>query len=71
MQKTVSHIKYFLKAKSPVALQHLMLKNSIRTKHYHDYRIVYADGFWFAWYEHTADDLIKDELNGNESGDKR
>lgn len=62
MQKNLDDVKYFLKAKKPESLQVLMIQNNIKTGKYHDYRIVFAEGFWFAWYEDSANDFLKKEV---------
>ena len=71
MQKSLDDIKYFLKARKPETLQVLMAQNNIKTQAYHDYHIVYADGFWFAWYEGSANDLIKKEVERITNVDSR
>lgn len=63
MQKTLDDVKYFLKAKKPETLQVLMVENNIKTQAYHDYRIVFADGFWYAWFEGSATEFLKSEVN--------
>jgi hypothetical protein len=52
-------IKNFLKAKKPETLQVLMLENNLQKDFFFNYSIVYADGFWFAWYDHDASEFIK------------
>jgi hypothetical protein len=63
MSKNELTIKDFVKAKTPEELQKKMLLNSIKTKAYHDYRIIFANGFWYAWFEMNADELISFEMN--------
>jgi hypothetical protein len=41
----------------------LMLENNLKTKHYHDYRIIFADGMWYAWFEIDINDLLQEKLN--------
>lgn len=55
-------IKLFLKTKKPEALQVLMLNNNIEKDSFFDYHIVFADGFWFAWYNYEATKFIEDEV---------
>lgn len=63
MNKDIGNIKSFLKSKDPKKLTDLMLENNIKTKHYHDYRIIFADGFWYAWYEIDINDLLKEKMD--------
>jgi hypothetical protein len=63
MIKNELHIKDFLKAKRPVDLQKLMLENSIKTRSYHDYNIIFAEGFWYAWFEVDGSNLIEKEYD--------
>jgi hypothetical protein len=71
MIKTVDNIKYFLKAKKADQLQVEILKNNLRHRCYFDYNIIYAEGYWYAWYEHTSDVLLGKGLkDANESGNK-
>lgn len=62
MMKTGDVIKSYLKAKNPETLKVLMLNNNIKRAAYHSYDIVFADGFWFAWYEVSADQLLKEQV---------
>jgi hypothetical protein len=55
MNKKPSHIKHFLKSRSPEMLKAMMLKNSVEKRHYFDYFIVHDGQFWFAWYEWDTD----------------
>jgi len=68
MIKTAAHVKFFLKAKKPEGLRMLMLNNNIKRKAYHDYKIVFAEGFWYAWYDTDAEELLKEEVD--KLGDK-
>ena len=63
LNKDLGDIKSFLKSKKPEKLTDLMLENNIKTRCYHDYRIVFADGFWYAWYEIDINDLIREKMN--------
>ena len=63
MNKDIGNIKSFFKHKNPVKLTDLMLENNIKTKHYHDYRIIYAEGFWYAWFEIDINDLLTEKMN--------
>jgi hypothetical protein len=71
MQKTLGHIKLFLKAKKPEILQDLMLQNNIKTSCYHDYRIMNVDGFWYAWYEMDANALIEEKFRNVDSNKRQ
>lgn len=57
MQKKPSHIKFYLKSKSPETLKVLMLRNNVEKKHYFDYNIIHDGNNWFAWYEWDTDNL--------------
>lgn len=63
MTKTPDVIKYFLKAKTPEALQMLMLQKNIDTNTYYEYLIIHDGKIWYAWYESDADALLKDRVN--------
>lgn len=63
MTKDMGNIKAFLKHKNPAKLTDLMLENNLKTKRYHDYRIIFADGFWYAWFEIDINDLLQEKLN--------
>ena len=63
MQKKISHIKHFLKAKSPEGLKLLMTKNNIEKKYYFDYDIIHDGSNWFAWYEWDIDSLTPEVRN--------
>jgi len=54
--KNVDVIKFYLKAKSPEGLKLLMINNNISKNSYHDYAIIFAGGFWYAWYEAISGD---------------
>jgi hypothetical protein len=56
-------IKTFLKAKTAEELERKMLENSIKLKAYVPYQVVFANNFWFAWYEIGADQLLVDRIN--------
>ena len=62
MHKDIGNIKAFLKHKNPTKLTDIMLENNLKTKHYHDYRIVFAEGFWYAWYEIDINDLLTEKM---------
>ena len=64
MNKDIGNIKSFLKHKDATKLTDLMIENNIKTRCYHDYKIIYAEGFWYAWFEVDINDLIKEKLNG-------
>lgn len=61
--KTPDHIKYYLKASSPEALKILMFQNNVKTNMYYNYEIMFANGFWFAWYEATADKMLTEKYD--------
>lgn len=63
MKKDIGNIKSFIKHKNPAKLTDLMLENNIKTKHYHDYRIIFADGIWYAWFEIDINDLLTEKIN--------
>lgn len=54
-------IKLFLKAKTPEALQILMLRNSTERSAYFDYKVMFVSGFWYAWFEGEASDFLTQE----------
>lgn len=66
MNKKPSHIKHFLKSKSPEMLKAMMLKNSIEKKYYFDYFIVHDGQHWFAWYEWDSESVLGDMVELNE-----
>lgn len=55
-------IKAFLKAKDPKKLMDLMLENNVKKRAYHKYDVVYADGFWFAWYEVDINNFLSEKV---------
>lgn len=66
MQKKPSHVKHYLKAKTPESLKRLMLDNNVKRQHYFDYQIIHDGQNWFAWYEWDTDTLFSNEdLNEN------
>lgn len=49
------NIPHFLKARSPDGLRALMLENNNkRGCEFQYYQIVFADGFWYAWFYDVA-----------------
>ncbi len=62
MTKKPTHIKNYLKSKSPEALKLKMLENSLKTNCYHDYVIKHDGEFWFAWYEFDAEEIMTKEI---------
>ena len=62
MTKKPTHIKDYLRAKSPENLKILMLKNSLKTQMYHDYVITHDGQNWYAWFEFDAEDGLKKEI---------
>lgn len=73
MTKKPTHIKDYLKAKSPEALKVLMLRNSLKTSCYHDYYIIHDGSNWFAWFEIDAEQSLEKEIQrlGNEELNSR
>jgi hypothetical protein len=57
MTKKPTHVKHYLKSKSPETLKVLMLKNNIEKKCYFDYHVVHDGQNWFAWYDFDSDSL--------------
>jgi hypothetical protein len=62
MTKKPTHIKDYLKAKSPESLKVLMLRNSLKTSRYHDYIITHDGTNWYAWFEFDAEDTLNKEI---------
>ena len=67
MQKKPSHIKHYLKSKTPESLKRLMLKNNVDKQHYFDYQIIHDGQNWFAWYEWDSDSIISTREDLNEA----
>jgi hypothetical protein len=63
MNKDVGNIKTFLKHQDPKKLTDMMLENNVKTRNYYNYTIIYANGFWFAWFEIDINDLLTEKLN--------
>jgi hypothetical protein len=61
MQKKPSHIKHYLKSKTPESLKRLMLDNNVKRQHYFDYVIIHDGQNWFAWYEWDTEALFTDK----------
>ena len=68
MNKDLGDIKTFLKSEDPEKLTDMMLANNIKTRCYHDYRIVFDGKFWFAWFEMDLNDLINEKMNDVRNG---
>lgn len=62
MTKKPTHIKDYLKAKSPESLKLKMLQNSMKTNCYHDYVINHDGQNWFAWFEFDAEPVLEKEI---------
>jgi hypothetical protein len=62
MTKKPTHVKDYLKAKSPESLKILMLRNSMKMGVYHDYVITHDGSNWFAWFEIDAESLLQKEV---------
>lgn len=60
--KKPTHIKDYLKAKSPENLKMLMLKNSLKMQTYHDYVITHDGSNWYAWFEIDAESILEKEV---------
>jgi len=60
--KNVDVIKFYLKAKSPEGLKSLMLTNNVKRSAYHSYDIMFVGGFWYAWFEASSEDFIKEQV---------
>ena len=69
MNKKPSHVKHYIKSKSPEMLKALMLKNSIEKKCYFDYYIVHDGISWFAWYDWDSEETLKTMAELNEIDD--
>ncbi len=63
MQKKPSHIKHYLKAKTPEGIKQLMMKNNVEKRYYFDYDLIHDGSNWFAWYEWDIDSLIPGVIN--------
>jgi hypothetical protein len=63
IMKTLNDTKFYLKAKTAEGLKILMLRNNISRQAYHGYTIIFADGFWFAWYDGPVDEFVTEKLN--------
>lgn len=57
--QTVDDVLFFLKAKSPQGLRVLMARNNIKKRTYHTYQIIFAEGFWYAWYEGSRSEELE------------
>lgn len=68
MQKKPSHVKHYLRAKTPELLKKKMELNNVEKMHYFDYQIIFDGQNWFAWYEWDVDTLFASkEMNEDES----
>lgn len=68
--RDMGSVKTFLFHKDPAKLTGLMLANNIKTSCYHDYRIVFADGLWYAWFEVDLNDILSGKAAHDVRGDK-
>jgi hypothetical protein len=59
MNSDLYHVKRYLKARTPELLVTQQLRNNIKTGKFHNYQIVFANGTWYAWYNDTAQDLLR------------
>lgn len=67
MQKKPSHVKHYLKSKTPESLKQKMAMNNVERKHYFDYQIMFDGVNWFAWYEWDTESLfVNGELDEND-----
>lgn len=67
MNKKPSHVKHYLKSKSPESLKVKMLNNNIEKKCYFDYMIVHDGQNWFAWYEWDTEAIFSTNEGLNET----
>jgi len=61
--KTILDTQHYVKAKTAEGLKTLMLKNNVDRNSYHGYQIVFANGFWYAWYDAKAKDMTMEEMD--------
>jgi hypothetical protein len=61
MDKTISVIKNYVKAKTPEGLKLAMIKNNIDNNSYYSYSIIFDGSFWFAWFDFDASKIIEQE----------
>lgn len=71
MEKTVSIIKSYVKAKTPEGLKLAMIKNNVDTNSYYSYSIIFDGSFWFAWFDFDASKMIEQETQKALSGKQR
>jgi len=55
-------IKQFLKAKTVEGLQVLMLRNNIKRAAFFDYQIIFANGYWYAFFNGDANEYIAEQV---------
>lgn len=51
------NVKHYLKAITPEGLKSLMIANNFKAGKYYRYDIIFANGFWFAWYEEVLSEI--------------
>jgi hypothetical protein len=61
--KTINDTQHYLKAKSAEGIKALMLKNNLDRRAYHGYQIIFANGFWYAWYDANISDSDMENLD--------
>jgi hypothetical protein len=65
--KNPNDVFYYLKSRSAESLKNLMIQNNIKRNMYFSYKIIYAEGFWYAWFEAPMDEALMeayDNING-------
>ena len=62
MMKDMGHVLTFLKSKDPNELSKLMIDNNSKKNSYHGYTIIFADGFWYAWFEVDINDILSEKI---------
>lgn len=50
-------VSHYLKALTPEGLKSLMLVNNFKKGKYYKYDIMFANGFWYAWYEELMNEV--------------
>lgn len=40
-----------------------MFQNNVKTNMYYNYEIMFANGFWYAWFEATADKMLTEKYD--------
>lgn len=50
-------LPHYFKALSPEGLKSLMMSNNLKKGKYYRYEVMFANGFWYAWYEEIVDEV--------------